>query len=317
MKISILCCRALSFCALPSLLAGCGGSQPPLGAPGAMPLQSAQSSRQYEHTSPLLYVTNFSADYNDVKIYHANAKDPNPLAIITNDIDTPADGCLDAQGTLYVTNEPVNGVGWISEYPAGKTKAAKVITKGIDLPGFCGIDGKGNLWVTNVAGPDVTEYLAGSTKPHTAITKGMVYPVGIAIDHEGNIYVSNRPSEDSGNVEVYPPGGKSPTRTITEGVSSPVGITVDANGILYVTNINENTVEEYRFGKSQPYREITKAMDQPCAVTVNKNGYLYVTNYANNVVVEFAPGSTTPSNRQISKGLYTPEGTAYYPPLLP
>jgi hypothetical protein len=51
--------------------------------------------------------------------------------------------------------------------------------------------------------------------------------------------------------------------------------------------------------------------------TVNKDGYLYVTNYTNNVVVEFAPGSTTPLKRQISKGLYTPEGTAYFPPLLP
>jgi hypothetical protein len=37
MKVSILCCRALSFCALAALLAGCGGSQPPIAAPGAMP----------------------------------------------------------------------------------------------------------------------------------------------------------------------------------------------------------------------------------------------------------------------------------------
>jgi hypothetical protein len=260
---------ALSACVAAAMLAGCGGLQPPIGAPGAMP-RSIQSSRQYEHTSPLLYVTNYTADYNDVKIYHANEKDPSPVAIITDDIDTPAGDCLDAQGTLYVSNEPANGSGWISEYPAGKTKAAKVITKGIDTPGFCAIDGNGDLWVTNITGVNVTEYEQGSTKPHAVITKGMAYPVGVAIDHEGNIYVSNRLSEDSGNIEVYPSGGEEPTRTITEGVSSPVGITVDANGILYVTNINENTVEEYRFGKSQPYQAITKAMDQPCAVTVNK-----------------------------------------------
>jgi hypothetical protein len=317
MRISGLSRYAFCNCAAAAMLAGCGGSQSPIGAPGAMPLQSALGAAQYDRTSPLLYVTNYTADYNDVKIYHANAKDPSPVAIVMDDIDTPASDCLDAQGTLYVDNEPGNGSGWISEYPAGKTKAAKVITKGIDVPGFCAIDGKGNLWVTNISGVNVTEYEQGSTKPHTVITKGMVYPVGIAVDHQGNTYVSNRLSQDSGNVEVYPPGGKLPTRTITNGVSSPVGITVDASGVLYVTNINENTVEEYWSGKSQPYQAITTAMDQPCAVTVNKDGYLYVTNYANNVVVEFAPGSTTPLKRQISKGLYTPEGTAYFPPLLP
>ena len=29
--------RALSICAAAAMLAGCGGSQPPIGAPGAMP----------------------------------------------------------------------------------------------------------------------------------------------------------------------------------------------------------------------------------------------------------------------------------------
>jgi hypothetical protein len=101
---------ALSSCVALAMLAGCGGSQPPIGAPGAMPPQSVPAAAQYDRAAPLLYVANFTADYNDVKIYHANAKDPSPVAIITNDIDTPADDCLDAQGTLYVTNEPVNGL---------------------------------------------------------------------------------------------------------------------------------------------------------------------------------------------------------------
>ncbi len=38
---------ALSICAAAAMLAGCGGSQPPIAAPGAMPLGRASSSYGY------------------------------------------------------------------------------------------------------------------------------------------------------------------------------------------------------------------------------------------------------------------------------
>jgi DNA-binding beta-propeller fold protein YncE len=56
---------------------------------------------------------------------------------------------------------------------------------------------------------------------------------------------------------------------------------------------------------------------RPEAVTVDKKGVLYVSNIANNTVVEFAPGSLKALKRQISKGLYEPNGIAYYPAVLP
>jgi hypothetical protein len=321
----------LSSCVAVAMLAGCGGSQPPIGAPVAMPqsravamhaerggswmLPEAKAGPTYQTTGPLLYVTNFT--YNTVTVYHANARNLAPIATISDGLNVPSGDCLDSLGTLYVTNEPISGPGWVSEYPLGKTTPSKVVTNGMNTPGNCAIDSKGNLWVTNIGGPNVTEYLFGSKKPAAKITKGLVYPVGIAIDHFGNLYVSNRLSEYSGNVVVYLPGSKSPARTITDGVASPVGIAVDSTGALYVTNIVENNVEEYRSGRSHPYRMITQAMNGPTAVTVNKKGWLYVANYGNNIVVEFPPGPTTPSRRQISKGVYTPEGVALHPPLLP
>jgi hypothetical protein len=99
-----------------------------------------------------------------------------------------------------------------------------------------------------------------------------------------------------------------------------VGIGVDSGGTLYVTNASAsaNNVEEYLPGQGQPYRAITKALEVPVALVLNTKGWLYVANFGNsNDVVEFAPGSTTPAHRHISKGLYAPEGVAYYPPLLP
>jgi len=100
-------------------------------------------------------------------------------------------------------------------------------------------------------------------------------------------------------------------------VTAPVGIAVDAHGTLYVANDATDNVEEYRSGQNKPYQTITDDMDLPVGLTVNQQGWLYVVNHGNYVVVEFAPGSITPSNRQIRKGLYSSEGTAYSPPLLP
>ena len=58
-------------------------------------------------------------------------------------------------------------------------------------------------------------------------------------------------------------------------------------------------------------------MDRPKGLTVDKKGVLYVSNIVNSTIVEFAPGSLKPLKRQISKGLFAPEGIADYPALLP
>ena len=323
--------RALDLCVAAALLAGCGALQAPLVAPGSTPpqarmrnstataipeLRPALESRGYKATAPLLYATNVGN--TNVTVYRASAKDPGPLATITDGLTNPFGACIDGQGTLYITNEPASS-GWVSEYPLGKTTPSTIITDGISEPAYCAIDADGNLWVANFSGPNVTEYLKGSKKPHAVITKGVLYPLGIAIDRSGNLYVGNftPPSESSvENVVVYAPGSKSPSRTITNGITSPRGLAVDSEGTLYVVNILQNNVEEYRSGQGDPFQTI-EAMDHPTDVTVDKKAVLYVSNAGKNTIVEFAPGSLKPLKRQISKGLFGTEGIAYYPALLP
>ncbi|MGA8661513.1 MAG: hypothetical protein WB644_04355, partial [Candidatus Cybelea sp.] len=225
-------------CATAAMLAGCGGSQPPIGAPGAMPLQTselraASQSLGYKVTAPLLYATNVGT-FN-VTVYPAKASDPAPLATISNTIEVPVGDCIDDQGTLYVANNAASG-GWVSEYPLGKTTPSRMITDGVSEPLYCAIDAKGNLWVTNAGGPNVTEYLKGSGKPHTVIASGLTDPEGVAIDRSGNLYVGNGPGAVQQNVQVYAPGSKTPSRTITNGVTSPTGLAVDSSEILYVPN---------------------------------------------------------------------------------
>jgi sugar lactone lactonase YvrE len=322
----------LGSCAVGAMLAGCGGSQPPIGAPGAMPQASAIATHtdrgkswmmpeataahfaDYDVSGSVLYVANYLVTYNDVTVYHAGAMDPAPIATISAGLNGPTGVCVDAQGTLYVTNEPNDGLGWVSEYPLGKTKPSTIITKGMNTPAFCAIDGNGNLWVTNIGGGDATEYLHGSKKPHTVVTKDMVYPTGIAIDSSGNLYVSNRLSS-GGDVVVFPSGSTTPSRTITDGVTSPVALAIDATGDLYVTNITQNNIEEYPPGGDHPVRTITRGIGTPGGVTVSEKGWIFVANY-DDTVVEFRPSARL-SKRSISKGLHAAIGLAIYPAVLP
>jgi hypothetical protein len=322
--------RALSA-GVATLLAACGGSQPPISAPGAMPQVKSHSSEivkassgmpTYKVSGPLLYVANLDLTLTPLAIYDANAADPKPIATISKDIDNSRGVCIDSDGTLYVTNSPNSGTGWVSEYALGQTKPLRVITKGIDYPGYCAIDASGDLWVANIGGDDVTEYLKGAQNPHSTITKGLTYPIGIAIDHAGNLYVSNYRPYSAQNIQVYAPGSKSPSRTITDGVSSPDGIAIDARDTLYVTtDAAQGKVEEYRPGQSKPYLTITDKLSYPNDVVVGSNRWLYVANggeYSDETaILEFPPRSMKPSSREITKGLFHPFGVAYYPPLLP
>lgn len=307
---------ALTCCVAAAMLAGCGGSQPPMPVPGTMP-QSPRFTMPVD-SAQLLYVSEYTS--NTVLVYDARAKNPEPKESITIGVNEPSGDCVDGEGTLYVTNY----AGWVSEYPKGKRRPSRIIRRGMGSPAFCAIDSGGNLWVTDSyveryyrrSGPCLTEYKQGSKKPFTIITRGLINPIGVAIDSAGNIYVANRIGS-SGNVVVYLPGKKTPARTITDGVTSPVGIGVDANGTLYVTNITENNVEKYQAGASDPYATITQGLNEPVAVTLNQQGWLYVANAGNSTIAEFPPGSVKPSKRKISKGLHVPQGLAYSPPLLP
>jgi hypothetical protein len=317
-----------------ALLAGCGGSQSPLGTPGTMPQLTSQSREivkpsqvtpTYKVSGPLLYVVSNDPSY--VFIFDVKANGPKPIATISKGLDFPSRPCLDGDGTLYVPNAPDNYAGWILEYALGQTKPLVKITKGIGTPAGCAIDASGNLWVTNISG-NVTEYLKGSTKPSTVITKGLTYPTAIAIDHSGSLYVANPEPFSAPNIQVYAAGKKSPSRTITDGVTFPVGIAVDAHSVLYVENLFYScNIEEYRAGQGEPYRTITDELYGPLAVVVGRNGWLYVADEPGaqgcssssnpTAILEFPPHSLKPSSREITKGISDPEGLAYYPPLLP
>ena len=126
---------ALTSCVVAAMLSGCGGSQMPAafysGTKDAT-MPSLQQNRHpnspvpvenptYKISDDLLYITNFDpgTPYDDVKIYHAKAKNPSPFAVITSGVSYPTGDCIDGSGTLYVANEPPVARGGSRNIPWG------------------------------------------------------------------------------------------------------------------------------------------------------------------------------------------------------
>lgn len=87
-----------------ALLTGCGGSQPPIGIPGAPSAvgQSTAESVGSNRSKQLLYVAENTE--SKVDVYDARKYKAGPIADITDGIDDPVGLCFGADGVLYVAN---------------------------------------------------------------------------------------------------------------------------------------------------------------------------------------------------------------------
>jgi|GEM_PF-3660545 hypothetical protein len=91
MKVLELGRHALCASIAAAMLAGCGASQLPIAAPGAMPQGAPAQSRAtrdhvagpdvYKVSSPLLYVADWIK--SKIQIFDAKAQNPSPIATIT------------------------------------------------------------------------------------------------------------------------------------------------------------------------------------------------------------------------------------------
>jgi hypothetical protein len=117
----ILVANCLTSCTVAAVLAGCGGSQPPIGASGAIPQTSASTVHVERDGSwmlpqaksdDLLYVTNYSS----VSVFtYPQGKLVGTLKSFFDSVG----GCVDAEGNVFVTNDKPQGV---YEYAHGGTK---------------------------------------------------------------------------------------------------------------------------------------------------------------------------------------------------
>jgi hypothetical protein len=137
------------------MLAACGGSQSPIGAPGAMLQGSANASRAAHgeswmlseaKTKDLLYVTEFGI--GDVNVF--SYPQGSLVGTLTGFIH-PLEDCTDRAGDVFITNDYSEN---IFEYAHGGTSPIATFTDPPYTPFDCSVDPiTGNLAVTQYAPP--------------------------------------------------------------------------------------------------------------------------------------------------------------------
>lgn len=181
-----------------ALIAGCGGSQPPIASwRGGSNIRTATANREVPHSSwitagksgqDLLYVSNGNGIVN---IYDYSTQE---LIGELIDFTKPEGECTDQKGDVYITDY---STGDIDEYAHGATTATRVINESPYNPDACAIDPKsGDLAVANYS--DGGSYTQGSLaiyahakgKP-TYYTSNALYQVnGVAYDAHSDLLVT-------------------------------------------------------------------------------------------------------------------------------
>jgi DNA-binding beta-propeller fold protein YncE len=191
-----------ALCAAAALLAACGGSQPPIGAPGTLPQSSAvthaeRGSWMLPNSSgqDLLYI---SSGRGNIYVYSY------PRAKPVSAFQTPTGGalgeCVDSAGDIFVATLTSSGSSTIYEYAHGGTTPIAALSD----PGWangCAVDpDTGNLAVTNPRDPSNPYYSFAGDVAIYAEAQGqptMYYPrpqIGgfdfCTYDSQGNLYLS-------------------------------------------------------------------------------------------------------------------------------
>lgn len=300
---------ALSVSMAATILAACGGSQPPV-SPFDASTQNVSPGTQARHGRHLpppdgrdLYVANIDSDSfaGSVSIYAPGTT--TPAQTITEGVNDPTSLAFDAEANLYVSNYNASTV---TVYAPGADKPLRTISNGINGPvqvAVAGLDSD-NVYVANTEGaPSVTVYKAGTTLLQT-IVKGINIPRAITFDSKGRLFVVQ---EGESKVTVYSAGKNQLLRAIHNGIDGPAAAAFDGSGNLYVANGGSSTVAVYAPGSSKVSRTIRDGVAGPSALAFDRSGNLYVANTGNNTVTVYAPGSSTVS-QTISQGVRGPYG---------
>ncbi|MGC1987046.1 MAG: hypothetical protein WA668_16800 [Candidatus Cybelea sp.] len=139
---------ALSVGALVALLAGCGGSQPPIGAPGAMPQRAAVAAYAKKSTSgKLLYAS--ETEESEVLVF--SYPQGGLVETLTGFSEPPWFICSDGAGNIFVPTTDLKSPGHIYEFAHGGSQPIETLTD--PGPGYatsCSVDPTtGNLAVAN------------------------------------------------------------------------------------------------------------------------------------------------------------------------
>jgi WD40 repeat protein len=284
--------------------AGCAGAgSPPVANAAVANNRVAQESARA--TTPAFYVSDLSTS---VSIYptNANSDDPQPLAVLTQDI-TQSDGVwVDREGTAYVVNGCCPGSPpSVVEFKRGQMTPSLKITEGLSQPGNVAVSSDGTVYVTDSKPGSVGElvgvlvlYKRGQVSPERTIAlPDPAYGLetgSIVFDAHGNAFVATlNPENNTVHIFQIPRGSHQPFDTGIQGAAG-ASLGLDAAGNLYTAGAvnTDGVVSVYAPGATEPTR--TYSLGPEIAdITAAPDGTLYATTAGNNGILEVAPGGST------------------------
>ncbi|MGC2408360.1 MAG: hypothetical protein WA431_18295, partial [Candidatus Cybelea sp.] len=210
---------ALTISLAAALLVGCGASQSPIGAPGAMPQSGATATddRDGSWMSPqaksddLLYVSGWCC-YSHDDIYVFSYPDGQLVGMLGN-LDVPTGLCTDKLGDIYVAEQDAQ---LILEYAHGGIKPIKTLTADNGAPVTCSIDPTtGNLAVADEIGYSsvgccsgfIAIYANASGLPMKYTAPNIYYYDSCVYDDRGNLYTDGKNSSMGGPFYAELPKG--------------------------------------------------------------------------------------------------------------
>jgi hypothetical protein len=222
------------------MLTGCGGSQPPIGAPLAMPQSRAVAThvdRSGSWMSPgansgdLLYVSDAGSKVVNVYSYPRGTK----VGQLTG-FESPQGLCVDRAGDVFVTNSVASGSSNILEFAHGGKTPIRTLSNPGMAPSGCAVNlTTGDLAVTNYCplyqggcgsgNGDLIIYRKGSEPPKRHSRFSVRDFSFCGYDSAGNLYADGYDRRASFTLVELPKGAKNLVRIRIHFSSS--------NGILY------------------------------------------------------------------------------------
>jgi hypothetical protein len=300
----------LCSCVAAAMLAGCGGSQPGIGAAGPQSFQAVTHlATSAMKPGGILYAGILNSSPSQVREYQypfgrffGRITDGIALGNCCSH-ECNSGIAIDHSGELFVADYGDNTVtGYATPNYFGKKPGTllTVISSGITSPCGIVIDGENNLFVTLGNGGDfVNEY----APPYKHVLRQFTEGCGIswtAVNSQGNFFMQTC----SAIYEFIRPNWRH--RVISEGLDDPNAFAFDAQDNLWVSNEGNSTVTEYAccaYG-GPPVLTLDVNFDLLNQVFVYK-GYVCVVNGGSSVIVCEVPPDYS-STWTITSGLHYP-----------
>jgi hypothetical protein len=236
----------LSSCVAAAMLAGCGGSQPPIAAPGTMPQSRAIATHTAHRGSwmltkaraeDLVYV---ATGDNVYVLSYPRGKLVGNLGVVGNNL------CSDKHGDVFIPS----GNYEVLEYAHGGSSPIQTLYPG-DIPLGCAVDPmSGDLAVTNEAsGAGEVAMFANAKGTPTWYRDQEIFTFGLCgYDDRGNLFVDG---SGTGNFLAELPKGRTTFRNYALNRSFDTFGSIQWDG-KHVTLSNPTTEQIYRlkFGNS-------------------------------------------------------------------